>query len=347
MILNAYAVLDAFMSGLRLLLGFMVVWLAVSALRGWSRSLAVERKTDLEDRSYGLFLLAAVLLVLNIASWPLFYLLLQSYVPEWRGVMCIYGVTRIGTGSLGPSRFLPGLVTALQVLKPAMVFATGGWLVLYLLNRGTRTAPLMWRVLLAVMVLGLLAIVDAAAESAYLVIPKKEVFASAGCCSVAFDVSSRSSGLVSEALLGADYGPRLHRLYYGVNLGMCLALAATLFLPRWRQSRAWLAVLGFGAVASLAVNLLFLIELAAPAILHLPDHHCPYDLFPDWPASVIAAGLFIVGCFGVGWACIAGWFGRCAETAPFLGSQIARMLRLALAGYTISLVMFSVELARA
>ena len=55
---------------------------------------------------------------LGLASWPLLYLLLQSYVPEWPDVMCIYGVTRVGAGSVGASRFLPGLVTALQVLKP-------------------------------------------------------------------------------------------------------------------------------------------------------------------------------------------------------------------------------------
>src|SRR5213076_326432 len=99
MILNAYAVLDAFLSLLRLGLAVLVLALGLPAWRQWARHAAVpEQRRALEDRSYLLFLLAGLLLVLNVVSWPVFYLLLQSYVPEWvgEGVMCIYGVTRIG-----------------------------------------------------------------------------------------------------------------------------------------------------------------------------------------------------------------------------------------------------------
>ena len=106
-------------------------------------------------------------------------------------------------------------------------------------------------------------------------------------------------------------------------------------------------MLGLGAVASLAVNIVFLIEVAAPTLLRLPEHHCPYDLIPDRPESIVAAALFIAGCFCVGWACVAGWFGKCAETTPFLGSQVAKILRLALTGYALSLMMLSVELVLA
>jgi len=89
--------------------------------------------------------------------------------------MCIYGVTRIGTGSLGPSRFLPTLVTVLQATKPALVFLSGAWFVLHTLNRRTRTASLTGRVLVLLVLAGSLAVADAAVETAYLVIPKKEV----------------------------------------------------------------------------------------------------------------------------------------------------------------------------
>src|SRR3712207_9054229 len=118
MILNAYAVLDGFVSLLRLGLGLLVLGLGFSAWWTWARyAPAAEDRKALEDRCYLVFLLASLLLWLNVASWPIFYLLLQSYVAEWPGVMCIYGVTRIGTGSVGPSRFLPALVTTLQVTK--------------------------------------------------------------------------------------------------------------------------------------------------------------------------------------------------------------------------------------
>src|SRR3954447_3858665 len=131
-------------------------------------------------------MMAGLLLAVNVLSWPVLYLLLQSYVPEWPGVMCIYGVTRVGAGSLGPSRFLPALVTTLQAMKPALIFLSGAWFVLHLVNRRTRTAPLTGRVLLLVVLLGLVAAGDAGVELAYLAIPKKEVFLSAGCCTEAF-----------------------------------------------------------------------------------------------------------------------------------------------------------------
>jgi hypothetical protein len=53
MILNAYAVLDAFVSLLRLGLGVLVLWLGLSAWRTWRRpALAPEDRKDLEDRCY-------------------------------------------------------------------------------------------------------------------------------------------------------------------------------------------------------------------------------------------------------------------------------------------------------
>jgi hypothetical protein len=347
MILNAYAVLDAFMSILRLVLGLMVIGLGLPAWWRWKASLPSERKRFVEDRSYFLFLLAIVLLILNLASWPLFYLLLQSYVPEWQGVMCIYGVTQIGAGSVGPSRFLPSLLTALQVLKPALVFLTGAWFVLYVVNRRTSTAPLMPRVLLAVLVVGLLAVLDAAIEGAYLAIPKKEEFPSSGCCTVALDNPSRMTGPLSGVLSGADLGPWLWGAYYGVNVGMCLSLAGYVHLLQGRQTGVRLVPLALGALVSVPVNLVFLVEIAAPTLLHLPFHHCPYDLLPAVPESVVPIALFVVGSFAVGWACLAGWFGSCPETRPFLGQEIAKLLRLGLWGYAGSVLMLSVELALA
>src|SRR5262249_16054841 len=148
-----------------------------------------------------LFLLAFLLLGLNLAAWPLLYLLLQSYVPEWPGVMCIYGVTQVGTGSLGASRFLPELLKTLQVTKPALVFGGGARFVLYGVNRRTVAAPVLGRVLLALTFLGLFAELDATAELAYLAIPKKEEFLSAGCCSVGFDSWVRSARLLPQGLL--------------------------------------------------------------------------------------------------------------------------------------------------
>ena len=40
-------------------------------------------------------LVAVVCLVLLVIGWPLFYAMLDSFVPEIPGAMCIYGVTRV------------------------------------------------------------------------------------------------------------------------------------------------------------------------------------------------------------------------------------------------------------
>jgi hypothetical protein len=220
----------------------------------------------LHDRYSLLFQLATLLLGLNVVSWPLFYLLLRSYVPEWPGVMCIYGVPQIGSGGEGASGFLPSLLAALQVLKPAVVFLSGAWFVLHLVNRGTRTAPLTRRFLFVLAALGLLATVDAALEGAYLAIPKKEELPPAGCCAEVFSDAAHASRLVPGALLEERSRPPLLAAFYAANVGMTLGLLA-LLRARLRGARAWAAVLLLGALAALLVSAAFLVEVGAPALL--------------------------------------------------------------------------------
>src|SRR5262249_32048472 len=142
MILNAYALLDAFVTVLRAFLALVVLGQAIVALVQLGPEASPDRKKLVEDRYYLLFLLAILLLVLNVVSWPLFYLLLQSCVGEGTGVMCIYGVTQIGTGTISVSRFLPTLVNAMEATKPALVFLSGAWFVLYWIHRQPQSAPL-------------------------------------------------------------------------------------------------------------------------------------------------------------------------------------------------------------
>jgi hypothetical protein len=345
MILNAYAVLDAFLSLGRLFCGLLLLWLGGRAWRGFAED--ANHRGDLEDRYYLVFLLALLLLGLNVVSWPVFYLLLQSYVTEWPGVMCVYGVTQIGTGSVGLSRFLPGLLRLLQQTKPALVFVSGAWFVLYLANRHTRTAPLTGRVLALLLALGLLAVTDAAAEAAYLVLPKKEETPSTGCCMEVFDGAGRASRFLPQALFAPRYRPWVWGAYYAINGGMALALAVAWLAWRARPRRLWPALLLAPAAASLAVNAVFLTEVAAPALLHLPWHHCPYDLLPRAPEALAAIALFFLGCFSVGWAAVAGWLGDTPESRPYTQALVGKLFALALVGYLGSVTMTSLELALA
>lgn len=345
MILNAYAVLDLFVALLRLGLAVLLLGLATSACRAWSRPAPDADDTRaLEDRCYLLYLLAGLLLILNVLSWPLLYLLLQSYVPEWPGVMCIYGVLRIGAGSPGPSRYLPPLISSLQGTKPALVFVSGAWFVLYLLNRATRTAPLTGRLLSVLLVLALLATADAAGEITYLSIPKKEQHLARGCCTGVTDTHSRFS---PQALVNADHTSWLYAVYYGANTGLVLVLGRCVALSRRRVPRRWLPVLLLAAAASIVVNGVFVSEAVAPRLLHLPYHHCPYDLLPRAPESLAAVALFVAAAFAVGWACVAAWLGSRREAAPLLPGMVGRLLYLAQLAYLGSLLMTSVELALA
>jgi hypothetical protein len=341
MILNAYAILDGSVTLLRMGLALLVVVLGVAAWRRRRATSSADGKV-LEDRGYLLFLLALLLLFLNAASWPLLYLLLASYVPEWPGVMCVYGVTRVGAGSQGPSRFLPGLLQALQALKPLLVFASGAWVMLYLANRRTATSPLTGRLLVLLVGLGLLAGVDSAAEAAYLAIPKQEEFLSAGCCTAPAADPDR---FLPASATGEDGRSWLAAAFYAVTGGMILGLFVLVQKMSKRQTPRGLAPLLLGALGALAVGGLFLVDVVAPALLRLPHHHCAYDLLTRAPESVLAVVSFLGGTFAVGWACVTAWFAACPETRPHLGGQVRGLLVLAFFGYLGSVVMVSVELS--
>jgi hypothetical protein len=343
MILNAYSLLDGFLTLLRLALAVLVVSLAAwnwCALRAGN-----VRDRKLENRGYLLLQLALLLLALNVLSWPLLYLLLDSYVPQWPGVMCIYGVTRVGAGSHGVARFLPPLLLALQVLKPVLVFASGAWGALYFLNRRSQSAPLMGRMLLVMVAVGFLALVDAALEITYLAIPKHEEFLSVGCCTGAS--AEHESRFVPSAFTGAAGRPWLVGGVYTAHAAMIAGLLACLRRVRSADAAKGMVLLGAGAVLSVPIYGAFLIDVAAPAWLRLPHHHCPYDLIERAPEALGGVASFVGGTFAVGWACVVAWLGRCPETRPFIEELLRKMLVVALFGYLGSLVTMSVGLALA
>jgi hypothetical protein len=344
MILNAYAVLDAFLALLRLPLGVLVVVVSAYLSWEWRYAASPERRGSSEDRFYLLFLSAFVLVGMSLASWPLLYLVLNSYVPEWPGAMCIYGVTRIGAGSLGAARFLPGLVTSVQLSKPAIVFLAGAWLVLYRMNRATANSPYMSRMLAALMGLGMAAAFDASLEIVYLAIPKREEFLTAGCCTAAFDASDYLSRFAPKARIPENFHSWLFAGYYSVHLLQSSLLLMYVFSDGLERNRRWLMSALIGTVVSVPVAAIFLIDVATPILLHLPYHHCIYDLITQVPESIVALGLFVSGSFAVGWAGVAAWCANCAETAAFSRQASRKLAGAATVGYLGSVLMFSIEL---
>jgi hypothetical protein len=346
MILNAYSVLALFVGAIELALGVGVAVLATRALRR-RRASPARAAGDAPEASSALLPLAAgSLLVVAVASWPLLYLLLASYVPQWRDVMCIQGVARVGTGSVGLSGWLPTLVQALQATKPLLAFAAGAWLLLHLVDRRTRTAPLFGRVLLALALAGGVAALDAAIGLAYVAAPKQEQTLSVGCCLVAGSEGA-GGGALRAGVLGG--GPRSKGALTAVFYGTTLALAAwTALVGRAARRgdevpRRAAGPLFLGALAALPVGVLFLREVAAPAFLGRPDHACAYCLLGESPLGVLAILLFWAGALATAWACVAARAADVPETRGFLPRTVASVVRGASFGWAGSAVLTAAQ----
>lgn len=341
MILNAYAVLDLFFCTLRLLAGTLLLALGFASLRSICRSTSSNQQI-IDERGHLLSLLTFLVLVLGVVSWPLFYLLLQSYVGQWPDVMCIYGVLHIGQGSLGSRRFLPSLLMALQLVKPALVFVTGGWLVLYLINRQTPTASLHGRVLAFVIAAGALAAADAGCEGAYLAIPKKADYLSSGCCTVASEPSSDDSG--PRAICPDWAEPFVPEAYLTANIGMIYLLIRPSGKFNHPLSARRLALIALAGMATALITMLFVIDIAAPVLLHQPDHHCPYDLASMAPLSILALAAVALGAFSAAWAWVAASIGANEESQSYVAPLVSSLLRLSALAYAASLIIMTAEL---
>lgn len=333
MIFNSFGVLDSFLTIIRMVLGVWLLGLAVFCKPSEQNApLEGESGRSPENRRYLIGMISTVLLGMNVVGWPLLYALLHSYVPQWPGVMCIYGVTRIGTGSEGPSRFLPGILASLQITKPLIVFLSGAWLALYLASRHAPTKIISRRILASMLLVGGLSVVDAALEGTYLIIPKKERFLEAGCCSVALPGNGTHDTEIDDSTSWHNY-----TWAYLVVSGLLSATLGWAFM-RGTAPGTWTTGGLFGlAVVSIPVFLVFLNHVAAPTILGIPYHHCAYDLVSGAPVTLLGIVSFFLGCFSVGWLAFVQWSTE--------GSDLAhRLVFLAFFGYTGSLCMFVGEL---
>ena len=347
LILNGYTVLSVFVCLLRFVLGLVVASAGLSVWRQARRKRTTSQSDSLEHRSYRMIVSAGILIGLNVVSWPILYLLLQSYVSEWPSAMCIYGVTQVGAGSLGASRFLPGLLIGLQWMRPFLLFVGGTGFVLYLINRRTQSAPLASRVLLVFLLTGIFSVVDAAVEGAYLLIPKSELRLAGGCCTNRLESVQQDSKFTPTGRVSEQLQPILTATYFTLNVVEIALLLSHLtlgFVQIRRVIRFSSLTIG---VSLIPLNLLFFIEVAAPKILGLPFHRCLYDLISVAPESVVGLVLFVLGCFGLGWSYLAEKLGSCEETRSFLQDDVSKLMFIALFGYTGSTLLFSLELCLA
>jgi hypothetical protein len=345
MFVNPYSVLAAFVAVLEGLLGLVLLVLVLRASGRRAVSVAgPERSSDVVPM---LGWAALVLVALALVSWPLLYLLLQSQVPLWPGVMCIQGVLDVGRDAAGSAAWLPALAATLQVTKPALVFLAGLWLVLHLVDRATRTGPLRPALLGALGLLAAVAVVDAATQTAYLTIPKEHA-PDSGCCTL--DAVARHEPLRWPLL--ASLGPAATHttlLVAHFALGVLLVLATSAWSSRaesggpYRPPRFAPALLVLAALA-VPVGVAFLARVAAPALLARPEHRCAYCVLVEAPETVVGVGLFLLGAFAVGWAVLLPLLARGPEARAALGRPVRTLVSLARFSYAGATVFAAVAL---
>lgn len=303
MIVNSYSILMLFMAGLGLALSgvlagtaFWAAW-RIRTGRGQHQASRAEQSVHLAR------LVAIVCLAILVVGWPLLYAMLNSFVPEIPGAMCIYGVTKV----------MPGTIALIQGAKPAVIFLLGAWLLLEQVRRRSgRRSRRMGGMLALATVAGLMAL--AHGVELYYVF-NMESLNEVSCC------SSYGQAAGSKLQAPSYYLPWMlptptRRVVLTVLFfaGIPLLAAWLLMRARSQPSRRWLSALRtsaalLGASVGLGwVSLRELSEVIAPLLMRLPFHHCLYCLVAGGraPESLLIVGGLGVGLFAAGWAAVLG-----------------------------------------
>jgi len=311
MILNALSITMIFIGVLSALLA---IWGGISSLilyRKWKRSSRPEEKTSLEDRSYLVFLIMVIVLLIRLINWPLFYGTLQSFIHDIEGAMCIFGVTQV---KVSLTRFL-------EFLKPITFFLIGGWLILHILDRATKTSPLIKRELLLLSVISLFVLIDSIGDILLMIRIAPGTLVS--CCTTVTDISNRPTRTTPESFFGPEYAQSLQVLFFITHLALMGFIGVSLKFRIFR--RPILGLLFLFAILNAFIFLLSQIEVFAPRMMHLPFHHCLYCLWQYVPDSIAMYLFFILGTFSVGWGFTTDLFGKIGEASDLLPNYLRKI----------------------
>lgn len=295
MIVNIYTLVMLFLALVSLSLGGFLLYATLKTLLCFDTIVPLENKNTFEQKGYLIFLLAWVALSFRMLSWPWFYVMLQSFVSEVPGAMCMFGVTQI----------LPTTVTFLQIIKPVSFFIMGAWLLCYYVDKSIPTAPLARKNLFFLLPVCGVLLVDSGADIYYVLRMKPLI--SVSCCATFFDGPLRPSAMIPQAIFGEHFQKSLFVGYYLINV-LLIALLSISLSPKWPSLTSLprkiiiYSQMVVGSV-NIPVVLYSCFENIAPTLMQLPLHHCIYcflgkGIVPDAP---IMLGLFIIGTFAIGW----------------------------------------------
>lgn len=336
MIFDASSVAAGFLAAFRVGLAVAVVVTSVKALQAASRARTAGERDAAEVVALRPALPAMALYALCVASWPLLVEVLAGYVPLWGSVMCIDGVTRIGEGNVGPARHLPWLLDLLFALKPLLLLAGGAWLVTHLVRRRAHGRPGVLAPAL-LLVLGVLALLDGAAEVAYLVIPKREETLSAGCCVVTSFVTADPQRSWLEWLTRAVVtGVSDQAAYALLGAGTLVLVGALVPSARHRVEGAHagrpalVAALAAAATVLVAAQHVF-VAVASPRFTGISTHRCGWCVVEGSPLGGASMGLLLLAVGVVPLVVLASGLERRSGGPAAVSRTTARLVLLALA----------------
>jgi hypothetical protein len=336
MIVNLFSMISLFIESLSLILIAWVVILSLQLARYWGRAQSPEERALVEERSHLVLLVATIVLGIRLLNWFLFYAMLQSFVPELEGAMCIFGVTQV-------QRWLTGLA---ELLKPIAFFVMGAWLLVHFLDQAGTSSSLMRRKLVFLAVAGIVVAAESAVDVGLIL--KLAPGTPVSCCTTVTDILERPTRMMPTSILGPHYASFLEYGYFASNVLLLMLLAITLIYmnhsapPRWRRP-----VLGGVLVCTIFNGLIFLlsqVEVHAPVIMGLPFHRCLYCLWQYLPDTIIMYALFILGFAATGWAFILDTVGRTEETEGPLSRYLKILYGMSMFCFTASMIMNTVHL---
>jgi hypothetical protein len=336
MVLNALSITTIFVG---VVSAVVMTWGGITSFLlywKWGKAKTTEERMKLENYSYLVLLIAMVILVVRLLNWPLFYGTLQSFIPDIEGAMCIFGVTQVR----------PIFTKFQEILKPLVLFLIGSWILVYMLDRATKTSPLMGRKLLFLSILSLIVIVDSIGDVALMITIRPGSVVS--CCTTVTDILSRPTRTTPQAILGPEYKQTLEISYFVANLILIGLIGYIQWGKKLETTSPWkrisLGLISLFAIINGFIFILSQIEAIAPKIMHLPYHHCLYCLWQYVPDSIAIYLLFILGTFAVGWAFTTDAIGRKGEAAEILPRYLKGIYGLALFCLSASLVMVIIHL---
>ncbi len=280
------------------------VWVAtlIVALRAWVCP------TDQRSSAVLLSLLCLQLLFVRLSTWPVLLWQLQQLVPTVPGAMCGFGVLQA----------TPELTTRLFLGKAlSLAFATwlaATWWALRLSRQRTGR----------IVKLGTFAALgffgfDVWCEVAFVLVERADTLVS--CCTTILDVPDRSTSSLPNSWFGPRGAVVVLIAYAGLSLGF--AMLGMRMARGAGPSGFGLFVWGLGAALVTGLAVVVFVEWLTPAVLHLPHHHCPVEL---WSATLDGPllFLFVLGLWCLPWTA----FGlKLALPSADAGAWIRRSVR--------------------